>query len=95
MEARKLGRRQQHNEREAGDEEDEQLGKRASFQPEPETLMLDKLHHGKDDDHSEQRHRALNVTWTATAKNQPEKDPPDRENHQELCQCNQPDNANR
>ena len=72
MEAPKSGRSQQHNEREAWDEEDDKLWKRAGFQPEPETLILDKLHHGKDDDHPDQRYRAPNVTWAATAKDQPE-----------------------
>ncbi len=71
MEVCKSGRSQQHNEREAWDEEDDNLWKRAGFQPEPETLILDKLHHGKDDDHPDQRYRAPNVTWAATAKDQP------------------------
>lgn len=77
------------HEDEAGHQEDEKLPEIPGPGPKPESLKLDELDHGEDDDHPNQRNKTSEITSGTTSQNQPKQDPPEREDHAHLSQCDQ------
>jgi hypothetical protein len=85
----------ENHEDEAWEKEQKKLPEIPGPGPQPESLKLDELYHGEDDDHPNQRNDASEITPGTTAQNQPKQDPPNREDHEHLGQRNERKNGHR